>query len=237
MNSARRTAWAHIVNRHGALPGVRVADKVLQDVTCLRLDASVVPCHSPVLGKGTRRISRDTAYHPLLAYCDDTGEPVAGMLRPGSAGSNTAADHLTILEAAIAALPPGFRRRLMVTADGAGASHELITRLDKLATRPGHQLTYSVGWELGKRERAAIAQVPGQAWQIAIDARGEIRERHADDACDDDTCGPRACWIEEAHVTELTGLLRNGPGGDQLAAWPPPCGSSPAASARTRARS
>ena len=140
------------------------------------------------------------------------------MLRPGLAGSSTAADHLTILEAAIAALPPGFRRRLMVTADGAGASHELITRLDKLATRPGHQLTYSVGWELGKRERAAIAQVPGQAWQIAIDARGEIRERRADDACDDDTCGHRACWIEEAHVTELTGLLRKGPGGDRLAA-------------------
>ena len=49
------------------------------------------------------------------------------MLRPGSAGSSTAADHLTILKAAIAALPPGFRRRLMVTADGTGASHELIT--------------------------------------------------------------------------------------------------------------
>ena len=63
-------------------------------------------------------------------------------------------------------------------------------------------------------------QVPGQAWQIAIDARGEIRERRADDACDDDTCGHRACWIEEAHVTELTGLLRKGPGGDRLAAWP-----------------
>ena len=50
VNSARRTAWAHIVNRHGALPGVRVADKVLQDVTCLRLDASVVPCHSDKQG-------------------------------------------------------------------------------------------------------------------------------------------------------------------------------------------
>ena len=115
-------------------------------------------------------------------------EPLAWMLRPGSAGS-TAADHLTVLEAAIAALPPGFRRRLMVTADGAGAGagHELITRMDKLATRPGHQLTYSVGWELGRQERAAIAQVPGQAWQIAIDAHGEIRERRADDGCDDDS--------------------------------------------------
>ena len=29
-----------------------------------------------------------------------------------------------------------------------------------------------------------------------------------------------ACWIEEAHVTELTGLLREGPAGDQLKGWP-----------------
>ena len=33
-------------------------------------------------------------------------------------------------------------------------------------------------------------------------------------------CAHRACWIEEAHVTELTGLLRDGPDGDQLAGWP-----------------
>jgi hypothetical protein len=50
------------------------------------------------------------------------------MQNPGSAGGNTAADHLAVLDAAIAALPPGFRRRLMVTCDGAGASHDLIAR-------------------------------------------------------------------------------------------------------------
>lgn len=80
VNSARRAAWAHIVNRHGALPGVRVADKVLQDVTCLRLDASVVPCHSDK--QGAEANFKGYGYHPLLAYCDNTGEPVAGMLRP-----------------------------------------------------------------------------------------------------------------------------------------------------------
>ena len=58
--------------------------------------------------------------HPLLAYCDNTGEPLAGMLRPRSDGSNTAADHLAMLDAAITALPPAFRRRLVVTCDGAG---------------------------------------------------------------------------------------------------------------------
>ena len=115
------------------------------------------------------------------------------MLRPGSVGSNTAADHLAVLDAAITALPPAFRRRLMVTCDGAGASHDLIARLDTLAARPGYQVTYSADWDLGARERAAIAAVPAGAWQIVVDARGEIRERRADQACCDLHCGHRQC--------------------------------------------
>jgi len=159
-------------------------------------------------------------FHPLLAYCDNTGEPLAGMLRKGSAGSNTVADHLQILEAAIGALPPAFRRALMITCDGAGASHGLVTRLDQLASRRGCQLTYSIGWELGERERRAIALVPVAAWQIAVDGGGEVRERRSDDACADRDCAHRGCWVEEAQVTELTGLLRAAPSGDQLAGWP-----------------
>jgi hypothetical protein len=61
---------------------------------------------------------------------------------------------------------------------------------------------------------------PGEAWQVAIDHRGEVRERRADAACADRCCAHGRCWIEEAHVTELTGLLRRGPGPDQLAGWP-----------------
>jgi hypothetical protein len=51
-------------------------------------------------------------HHPLLAACDNTGEPLAWMLRPGSAGSNTAADHPRLLGEAIKALPPALRRPL-----------------------------------------------------------------------------------------------------------------------------
>jgi len=142
------------------------------------------------------------------------------MLRRGSAGSNTAADHLQLLDAAIAAVPPRFRRKLMVTCDGAGASHALVKRLDTLAARRGYELTYSVGWALSEREKTALRLVPEQAWQAAIDGRGEVRERRADKACADAGCAHRACWIEEAHVTELTGLLRHSAGGDQLRAWP-----------------
>jgi len=219
VNMARRHAWAQAAARHGALPGVRLADKVLDGVTCIRLDATVTIAHS---GKQLAEANfKGYGHHPLIAVCDNTGgEPLAWTLRRGSAGSNTAADHLALPDAAITALPPGFRRRLMVTADGAGASHGLIARLDALAGRRGFELTYSVGWVLGERERAALRLVPDQAWQIAIDHRGEVRERRADDACADRCCAHRACWIEEAHVTELTGLLREGPDGDQLEAWP-----------------
>ena len=218
VNAARRVAWAGIEARHGAIPGIAVADKTLAGLTCLRLDATVVACH---WGKqGAEPNFKGFGLHPLGCWCDNTSEPLAGMLRPGSAGSNTAADHITVLGAAIAALPPGYRRRLMVTCDGAGASHDLIAHLDKLARRPGHQLIYSAGWVLGQREKDAITQVPEQAWQVAVDHRGEVRERRADDACTERGCAHRRCWVEEAHVTELTALLRQGRAGNQLAGWP-----------------
>lgn len=218
VNAARRQAWAAIVARHGAMPGVRVADKVLEGVICIRLDASVVTCHSDK--QGAEPNFKGFGLHPLLGYCDNTTEALAGMLRPGSAGSNTTADHLTVLDAAITAVPARYRRRLMVTCDGAGASHGLIERLDELARRPGHQLVYSVGWELGERERRALSRVPPQVWQAAVDGRGQVRQRRAGDACASPRCGHARCWVQEAHVTELTGLLREGPGGDQLDGWP-----------------
>src|SRR6266481_4854333 len=131
VNAARRHAWAQVVARHGALPGVRLADKTLDGVTCIRLDATVTLAHSDK--ELAEANFKGFGHHPLLACCDNTGgEPLAWMLRRGSAGSNTTADHLVLLDAAITALPPGFRRKLMVTADGAGASHGLIARLAAL---------------------------------------------------------------------------------------------------------
>jgi Transposase DDE domain group 1 len=219
VNTARRHAWAQVIARHGTLPGVRLADRTLDGVTCIRLDATVTFAHSDK--ELAEANYKGYGHHPLLAVCDNTGgEPLAWTLRRGSAGSNTAADHITLADAAIAALPPAFRRRLMVTVDGAGASHGLVKHLDKLAARPGHQLVYSIGWALGEREKAALRLVPEQAWQIAVDGRGEVRERRAENACGSEACAHRACWVEEAHVAELTSLLREGPAGDQLKAWP-----------------
>ncbi len=61
---------------------------------------------------------------------------------------------------------------------------------------------------------------PSAPWQIAVGGKGEVRERRADGACADRHRARCRCWIEEAQVTELTGLLREGPAGDQLKAWP-----------------
>jgi hypothetical protein len=46
VNAARRHAWAQVAARHGALPGIRLADKTLDGVTCVRLDATVTLAHS-----------------------------------------------------------------------------------------------------------------------------------------------------------------------------------------------
>jgi hypothetical protein len=36
VNTARRHAWAQAAARHGALPGVRLADRTLEGVICIR---------------------------------------------------------------------------------------------------------------------------------------------------------------------------------------------------------
>jgi hypothetical protein len=112
----------------------------------------------------------------------------------------------------------------MITCDGAGASHDLVSHLEELAQRPGRTLIWSVGWELGEREKAAIAQVPPEAWPLAVDAAGEVRERRADGACANRDCGHRKCWVQEAQVAELTGIMRGGYE-DSLANARPGCGT------------
>ncbi len=76
----------------------------------------------------------------------------------------------------------------MVTCDGPGASHGLVKELDRLAARHGYQVAYSLGWEFAARERAAIGKVPEAAWEIAVDGRGEVRERRFGEARADWRC-------------------------------------------------
>ncbi|MGH3633036.1 MAG: transposase [Mycobacterium sp.] len=139
-------------------------------------------------------------FHPLTAWCDNTGECLAIITRGGNAGSNTAADHIAIIDAAIAALPAKHRRNLLITIDGAGSSHQVIEHLTALGARTGFSVAYSVGFDLDARVRGAIAALPEPAWEAALDATGAARE--------------------DAQVAEVTGLLRDSVGGDKLSTWP-----------------
>ncbi len=95
------------------------------------------------------------------------------MLRKGSAGSNTAADHIGLVDASVAALPPAYRRNLMLTVDGAGFSHKLLEHLDKLASRRGHTLIYSCGWELdAARSASAAPMMPAATWNAVTGPAG-----------------------------------------------------------------
>ena len=72
-------------------------------------------------------------FHPLTAFADHgadgNGEPLAIMLRPGNAGSNTAADHIEATRLALAQLPRQLRRRVLIRADSGGGTHEFLNWL------------------------------------------------------------------------------------------------------------
>jgi DDE family transposase len=67
-------------------------------------------------------------FHPPLAYCDQTGEALAGDLRPGNAGANTLADQIALAEAALEQIPRENIEtiEIVLRADTAGATPELL---------------------------------------------------------------------------------------------------------------
>lgn len=54
VNKARRHAWGRGIARHGQLPGIRIADKILDGVTGIRLDATVTFAHSSAITPANR---------------------------------------------------------------------------------------------------------------------------------------------------------------------------------------
>ena len=132
-------------------------------------------------------MEEDVRFHPLTAFADHgpggTGEPLAIVLRPGNAGSNTAADHIEAARLALAQLPRHLRRRVLIRADSGGGTHEFLGWL----TRPGRRFHYSVGFAMTEEVCEAILKVPAQVWTPAYEADGQVRD---------------GAW-----AAELTGLL------------------------------
>src|SRR4051795_8326927 len=68
------------------------------------LDATLLTAHSDKEG-AEPTWKRGYGFHPLLAYAQETGEALAGELRPGNAGANTAADQIAVAEQALQQIP------------------------------------------------------------------------------------------------------------------------------------
>jgi DDE family transposase len=207
------TTWRMLDRIDAAhLPGVRAARAVARerawaagagpDLTgLLRIDfdATITISHSEDKENAAKTWKRTYGFHPLLAFLDrpevSGGEALAGLLRPGNAGSNTAADHVTVLEQALAALPQHARPRpgdpdavrVVARSDSAGATHAFAAACREQG------VLFSFGFPVDTRIQAIVDEVPDQCWEPAIDTKGGIRA---------------GAWI-----AEVTGML-------DLSAWP-----------------
>ena len=123
------------------------------------MDATLLTAHSDKEG-AAGSFKGGFGFHPLLAYGDQNGEALAGELRPGNAGANTATDQIAVAEAAIEQIPVEHIEGidLLLRVDSAGASHELLDWCRDAAIR------FSVGYDLTETVRQAIVQIPDGAW-------------------------------------------------------------------------
>jgi Transposase DDE domain group 1 len=158
------------------------------------LDATLVETHSDKQGAaGT--FKHGFGFHPLGAWLDrgdGTGEALSGILRPGNAGSNTAADHIAVLAMALLALPKPVRSEpILVRADTAGATHDFVDDI------VGRKLLFSIGFPLEPEVKAAILAIPAPTdggedggWTPALDRHGRRR---------------RGAWVAELSTLDLSG--------------------------------
>ena len=147
INTARAAARARVwelAGQHAPHAGIDAVAALVIDI-----DATLVTAHS-TKECAAATYKRGFGFHPLWAFADHgsegTGEPLAVLLRPGNAGSNTAADHVVVIREALRQLPfptSGWVvRKVLVRIDGAGASHQVLDYLHARA------MSYSVGFTL-----------------------------------------------------------------------------------------
>ncbi|MDP9792438.1 hypothetical protein J2S43_001014 [Catenuloplanes nepalensis] len=181
---AREVAWAQHAEARGDLPQPAVAGRQV-DGLVLDIDATIVACHSEK-ESATRTWKKTFGFHPLLCFLDNTGEALAGLLREGRAGSNTTADHITVLDQALAQIPDAVRHGtpLLLRSDAAGSTHGFLAHIRSLREQH-HDIRFSVGAAITAPVREAI--LAATDWVPAIDTDGDLRDH--------------------AEVCEITGLL------------------------------
>ena len=167
---ARAAAWAA-----GAAPG--------QGWLHIDIDATLVIDHSDNKTGAAPTWKKSFGHHPLLAFLDRPdiagGEALAGLLRNGNAGSNTASDHVIVLARALAALPAAWRPdpldphapRVVVRCDTAGATHTFAD-----ACRAAG-VGFSFGYPVDLRVQDAVDTLNlAKSWYPAIDTDRGIRD-------------------------------------------------------------
>src|SRR5512132_196962 len=171
---------ARIASEPGLLDAVRVAHARPRERfwelhgaperLTLDVDATLISAHSEK-EKAAGNYKGGYGFHPLQVYLDETREALGGLLRPGNAGSNTADDHVAVLDRALAQIPAEYVEALeiLVRADSAGATHGLVDYCRDANMR------FSVGYELPEPVRAAILKIPTDAWVAALDQDGSVR--------------------------------------------------------------
>jgi hypothetical protein len=187
--TAIRTARSEVRRRVWELADDRAPDVGAQ--VTVDLDGVLVVAHSDKQDAAPTW-KKTYGHHPLMGFVDHgpggTGEPVAALLRPGNAGSNTAADHITAARLALAQLPKKYRRgrRTLIRCDSAGGTHEFVAWL----AQRGRWLSYSVGMVITEAIHEHVLKIPASAWTPAVESDGEVRD---------------GAW-----VAELTGDLLDG---------------------------
>ena len=173
---ARELAWAQRIEARGGLPAATAAGRPVPGLV-LDLDASIVLCHSEKEA-ATPTWKRTFGYHPLFCFLDNTREALSGMLREGRAGSNTTADHVTVLDDALAQIPDAQRHGtpILIRSDSAGCTHGLLAHIRSLREQ-GVDTRFSVGVAITEPIRQAIltAKDRPEHWVAATDADGELR--------------------------------------------------------------
>jgi hypothetical protein len=159
---ARAAAW-----KAGLDPTSKVNPLILD------FDATLVDSHSEKEGAAPT-YKRGFGFSPLLCYLDATGEALAAILRPGNAAPHNPADHVALLEMALAQLPvkPGGRDgvAMLVRADSAGSTHAFVNALRDRG------IEFSVGFRVREEVRLALCDLDESAWFEAMTQDMEGRE-------------------------------------------------------------
>jgi DDE family transposase len=168
-----RAARATARQRTWALAG-RAAPGADGDLVTVDIDATIVTASSEK-EQAAATWKKTYGFHPLTAFADHgaegAGEPLAIVLRPGNAGSNTATDHIEAARQALAQLPAHLRRRVLVRTDSGGGTHEFLAWL----TKPSRRLAYSAGFAITEEIQDAILKIPARAWAPAYDSDRQVR--------------------------------------------------------------